>query len=150
MKGGDRIWGSHASAPDDPDNTTATHGVFFSFRREEQQKSQQPSSSSGWKAWMTGKATAVPSGSAEGNATDGVEVEDQTTSSPPKESELNSVTVRPNLTMNEAGAYVLTHTPNTFQRMIEANYSNGFETDAEQLKRNNNDHRKVRSAGEQT
>ncbi|KAG7531668.1 hypothetical protein FFLO_04178 [Filobasidium floriforme] len=34
MKGGDRIWGTHDSAPDDPANCTGdTHGRFFSFRQ---------------------------------------------------------------------------------------------------------------------
>ena len=45
--------------------------------------------------------------------------------------------------MDDASSYVLTHTPVAFQRMIETNYSYGFETDEAQLKRNDLDHRKV-------
>ncbi|WVR06842.1 hypothetical protein IAU60_003878 [Kwoniella sp. DSM 27419] len=58
------------------------------------------------------------------------------------EADLTKHTVSPNLTVNEAGPYVLTHTPPNFQRMMEANYSNSFETDVEQLKANDRDHRK--------
>ncbi|KAK6909810.1 hypothetical protein I203_103832 [Kwoniella mangroviensis CBS 8507] len=59
-----------------------------------------------------------------------------------EESSLNRWTVSPNLTLNEAGPYVLTHTPPSFQRMMESNYSVGFERDEEQLKRNDRDHTK--------
>ncbi|WVW84254.1 hypothetical protein I302_106284 [Kwoniella bestiolae CBS 10118] len=59
-----------------------------------------------------------------------------------EESSLNSGTVSPNLTLNEAGPYVLTHTPPSFQRMMESNYSVGFERDEEQLKKNDRDHTK--------
>lgn len=45
--------------------------------------------------------------------------------------------------MNEAGAYILSHTPNSFQKMYEGNYSNGFETDVDTLKLNGRNHRKV-------
>jgi phospholipid:diacylglycerol acyltransferase len=45
--------------------------------------------------------------------------------------------------MAEASPYILTHTPSSFQRMIQTNYSYGFETDEEQLKANDRDHRKV-------
>lgn len=58
--------------------------------------------------------------------------------------DLNQETVQPNMTMNEAGAYVLMHTPTTFQKMLHNNYSNGFESDVEKLQANNRDHRKVR------
>ncbi|WWC89112.1 uncharacterized protein L201_004030 [Kwoniella dendrophila CBS 6074] len=97
MKGGNRIWGDHDSAPDDPENATDTHGRFFSFRHP---------------------------GTSE------------------EEADLTKWTVSPNLTLNEAGPYVLTHTPPAFQRMMESNYSVGFETDVEQLKKNDRDHTK--------
>ncbi|WVF71237.1 hypothetical protein IAT40_006037 [Kwoniella sp. CBS 6097] len=97
MKGGNRIWGDETSAPDDPPDSTDTHGRFFSFRH--------PDVSS-------------------------------------DESALTKHTVSPNLTLNEAGPYVLTHTPPAFQRMMDLNYSVSFETDDEQLKRNDRDHRK--------
>jgi phospholipid:diacylglycerol acyltransferase len=145
MKGGDRIWGTRNYAPDDPENATDTHGRFFSFRQERDRKSQVDSTSSSWAGWVSGSLGKKPEATATGRSTDGDEIDekDKTTSSPPNDSELNSETVRPNLTMNEAGAYVLAHTPNVFQRMLEANYSNGFETDPKVLKENGKDHRKV-------
>ncbi|WRT66574.1 uncharacterized protein IL334_003533 [Kwoniella shivajii] len=97
MKGGNRIWGDHESAPDDPINATDTHGRFFSFRHP------------------------------------GV---------PENEEALHFGTVSPNLTLNEAGPYVLTHTPPSFQRMLESNYSVGFENDVKKLKENDRDHTK--------
>lgn len=45
--------------------------------------------------------------------------------------------------MDDASRFVLTHTPSSFQRMIERNYSYGFTNDPEELKRNDGDHRKV-------
>jgi len=50
-------------------------------------------------------------------------------------------TVSPNLTIDEASPYILTHTPSAFQRMIESNYTYGFENDEGKLKENNGDHR---------
>nr|XP_019011204.1 phospholipid:diacylglycerol acyltransferase [Kwoniella pini CBS 10737]OCF49985.1 phospholipid:diacylglycerol acyltransferase [Kwoniella pini CBS 10737] len=97
MKGGNRMWGNHSAAPDDPENATDTHGRFFSFRHP---------------------------GTSE------------------KEETLTKWTVSPNLTLNEAGPYVLTHTPPNFQRMMESNYSVGFEGNVEQLKKNDRDHTK--------
>jgi hypothetical protein len=44
-----------------------------------------------------------------------------------------------NMTARDAGTWILTRTPTSFQRMMETNYSNGFERDEEQLKRNNAD-----------
>lgn len=49
--------------------------------------------------------------------------------------------------MNEAGEYILTHTPNSFQKMLEGNYSNGFETDVQVLKENAKNHRKASIRG---
>ncbi|KAI0314675.1 phospholipid/diacylglycerol acyltransferase [Amylostereum chailletii] len=47
-----------------------------------------------------------------------------------------------NMTANQAGMWILEHTPVTFQKMIDSNYSNGIERDEAQLERNNRDHRK--------
>lgn len=47
-----------------------------------------------------------------------------------------------NMTADQAGTWVLEHTPTTFQKMMATNYSNGIERDEEQLARNNLDHRK--------
>ncbi|KAF9564814.1 phospholipid:diacylglycerol acyltransferase [Agrocybe pediades] len=47
-----------------------------------------------------------------------------------------------NMTSVDASDWILEHTPVTFQKMLESNYSNGIERDEKQLKRNNADHRK--------
>ncbi|KAH9048475.1 Lecithin:cholesterol acyltransferase-domain-containing protein, partial [Lactarius hengduanensis] len=47
-----------------------------------------------------------------------------------------------NLTADEAGPWILRHTPWTFRRMIAANYSYGIERDEGALKRNDIDHTK--------
>lgn len=60
----------------------------------------------------------------------------------PEDSELTHHTVSPNLTVEDASPYILTHTPSAFQRMIETNYSYGFETDDGQIRDNDKDHRK--------
>lgn len=62
---------------------------------------------------------------------------------PTDQDSLTKHTVSPNLTMDDASPYVLTHTPSYFQRMIGTNYSFGFETDQGQLERNDADHTKV-------
>ncbi|KAE9399765.1 Lecithin:cholesterol acyltransferase [Gymnopus androsaceus JB14] len=47
-----------------------------------------------------------------------------------------------NMTAETAGQWILEHTPSTFQKMMDTNYSFGIERDEEVLKRNNLDHRK--------
>ncbi|KAI9441206.1 Lecithin:cholesterol/phospholipid:diacylglycerol acyltransferase, partial [Lactarius indigo] len=47
-----------------------------------------------------------------------------------------------NLTADEAGPWILRHTPWTFRRMIAASYSYGIERNEEALKRNDLDHTK--------
>ncbi|KAF8160852.1 Lecithin:cholesterol acyltransferase-domain-containing protein [Crassisporium funariophilum] len=47
-----------------------------------------------------------------------------------------------NMTTEEAGNWILEHTPSTFQKMLESNYSYGIERDEQQLIRNDADHRK--------
>lgn len=46
-----------------------------------------------------------------------------------------------NMTAAQAGAWILEHTPTTFQRMMETNYSNGIEYDEEKLIANDDDPR---------
>lgn len=62
---------------------------------------------------------------------------------PSNEEALTRHSVSPNLTMDDASRFVLTHTPSSFQRMIERNYSYGFTNDSEELERNDGNHRKV-------
>ncbi|KAF8891737.1 Lecithin:cholesterol/phospholipid:diacylglycerol acyltransferase [Infundibulicybe gibba] len=47
-----------------------------------------------------------------------------------------------NMTSEEAGSWILQHTPSTFQKMIATNYSFGMERDEGVLKQNDLDHRK--------
>ncbi|KAF8813753.1 phospholipid:diacylglycerol acyltransferase [Phlegmacium glaucopus] len=47
-----------------------------------------------------------------------------------------------NLTAEDASNWILEHTPVTFQKMLETNYSYGIERDSEKLKSNDGDHRK--------
>lgn len=60
----------------------------------------------------------------------------------PKDAHLTHHTVAPNLTVEDAAPYVLTHTSPAYQRMFESNYSIGFEDSVDQLKANGRDHRK--------
>ncbi|EIM85096.1 phospholipid/diacylglycerol acyltransferase [Stereum hirsutum FP-91666 SS1] len=47
-----------------------------------------------------------------------------------------------NMTAKDAGTWILQHVPQTFQRMMETNYSFGIERDEQQLIKNDGDHRK--------
>jgi phospholipid:diacylglycerol acyltransferase len=47
-----------------------------------------------------------------------------------------------NMTSEDASNWILEHTPVTFQKMLETNYSYGIERDEEQLKKNDEDHTK--------
>ncbi|KAF8895699.1 phospholipid/diacylglycerol acyltransferase [Gymnopilus junonius] len=47
-----------------------------------------------------------------------------------------------NMTVAEASDWILKHTPASFQKMLETNYSYGIERNEDQLRRNNADHRK--------
>ncbi|KAF7321540.1 Phospholipid:diacylglycerol acyltransferase [Mycena kentingensis (nom. inval.)] len=47
-----------------------------------------------------------------------------------------------NMTANAAGSWILQHTPSTFQKMIETNFSFGIERDETRLKENDLDFRK--------
>jgi len=44
-----------------------------------------------------------------------------------------------NMTAEEAGAWILQHTPSAFQKMIATNYSFGIERNVDELKRNDLD-----------
>jgi hypothetical protein len=68
-------------------------------------------------SWMFGATTKTGSGS--GSGKDGEPLQ--------------------NMTARDAGTWILTRTPTAFQRMMEGNYSNGFERDTAQLIRNNAD-----------
>lgn len=54
-------------------------------------------------------------------------------------SDYHSKNLQPNLTAEDAITYLLQHSPTTFQKMMESNYSNGIERSEEQLKLNDQD-----------
>ncbi|KAM0793391.1 hypothetical protein ACM66B_000844 [Microbotryomycetes sp. NB124-2] len=58
------------------------------------------------------------------------------------ETDINSVTANPNLTLAEATGYILNHVPPAYQAMLHANFSLGFERDPQKIAQNDNDHRK--------
>ncbi|EIN06718.1 Lecithin:cholesterol acyltransferase [Punctularia strigosozonata HHB-11173 SS5] len=107
--GGDLIWGNGTWAPDDPPDAGHSHGELISFRAERT------------------LATAFDALRLKGVTNE--TIEDLTK----HEAQLT------NMTSREGGTWILTHTPNSFQRMMETNYSNGFEKDERQLIRNNAD-----------
>lgn len=126
-QGGDLIWGNTTSAPDDPPEAPHSHGQLISFRAEH-------ALASSFDALRLKGVT---------NKT----IEDLTQ----HETDLT------NMTSQQGGTWILSHTPNSFQvygsdtafeteivdgflqKMMEANYSNGFEKDDAQLELNNRD-----------
>ncbi|KAF9650657.1 phospholipid diacylglycerol acyltransferase [Thelephora ganbajun] len=54
---------------------------------------------------------------------------------------LNDTTVK-NMTADNAGTWILEHTPTTFQKMLATNFSCGIEKDERKLKANDRDHTK--------
>lgn len=154
IKGGDTIWGNATHAPDDVEGTTHTHGHFISFRAPTPE-------------WVS---SSIPPGERSTTASNGPKGDP--TSRPVNEESFErhkaaeeenhhhqhrhnilssfdplipKAELSPgvgNLTAEEAGTWVLEHTPNTFQRMLYTNYSYGIERDEEKLKANNLDHTK--------
>ncbi|GAA6018214.1 hypothetical protein JCM11491_005636 [Sporobolomyces phaffii] len=57
-------------------------------------------------------------------------------------SQVNSDTVYPNLTLNDATSFILEKVPPAYQQMLASNFSFGFEKNEEQLIKNNDDHTK--------
>lgn len=57
-------------------------------------------------------------------------------------STVNSSTTTPNLTMDDATSYILSHVPASYQTMIHSNFSFGIERDPTIIAANDNDHRK--------
>ncbi|ADV21626.1 phospholipid:diacylglycerol acyltransferase [Cryptococcus gattii E566] len=118
---------------------------FFSRRERAKLFRRWPGSSSMWlkggnRIW--GNENRAPDDPEDATDTHGRFFSFRHPGVPPDDKSLSEWTVSPNLTVNEAGPYVLTHTPPSFQRMMESNYSQGFETDVKKLKENGKDHRK--------
>lgn len=136
VKGGNAVWGDATFAPDDDEEGVQhTHGELISFR----QTAPMPLSD---KDVETLPSTQEPTETATVQGPD-------THQTPP---------VWKNMTVDEAGTWILAHTPLTFrvtpspfstllytharQKMITTNYSYGIERDEEALERNDLDHTK--------
>ena len=132
IKGGNAVWGDATFAPDDEEGGEHTHGEFISFRQTapiplDDEDIETPPSAQG----QTQNATAQGS------------------------DKLKTPPVWKNMTVEEAGTWILAHTPLTFrvtpspllsllgthtcQKMIATNYSYGIERDEEALERNDLD-----------
>ncbi|GAA5888949.1 hypothetical protein JCM16303_004681, partial [Sporobolomyces ruberrimus] len=57
-------------------------------------------------------------------------------------SQVDSDTIYPNLTLNDATSFILEKVPVSYQQMLASNFSVGFERDVEKLIKNNDDHTK--------
>ncbi|KAG8885161.1 hypothetical protein FRB97_001979 [Tulasnella sp. 331] len=157
IKGGDAVWGNVTHAPDDMEGSMETHGKFFSFRAP-----TPPSASSSIPVGVRGTSSSASSSEtrhpsvharhhedsdrreAENNS-DGSSFVTETQGDPPIHPPIPRVQTAPgvgNLTADESTIWTLQHTPYNWQKMIYTNYSIGMERDEEQLKRNNEDHRK--------
>jgi phospholipid:diacylglycerol acyltransferase len=135
IKGGNAVWGDATFAPDDEGEGQHTHGELISFR----QTAPIP---------LDDKDVETPP-STQGQA------KIATVEGPDKR---NVPPMWKNMTVDEAGNWILAHTPLTFrvtpspfltlcdthtlQKMIATNYSYGIERDEEVLKRNDLDHTK--------
>ncbi|KAH9996664.1 Lecithin:cholesterol acyltransferase-domain-containing protein [Russula compacta] len=119
LKGGNAVWGDATFAPDDEEGGDHTHGELISFRQTipiplDDKEIETP-------PFMQGKTQIAA------------------TQDPNKR---ETQFVLKNMTVDEAGAWILGHTPLTFRKMISTNYSYGIERDEEALKRNDVDHTK--------
>lgn len=128
-------------------NPVATWVLEKLFSRKERAKlfRRWPGASSTWvkggnRIW--GDADAAPDDPVNATDTYGRFLSFRHPRTSSDEDQLTKRTVSPNLTMDDASSYVLTHTPSNFQRMIESNYSHGFSNDPDELAHNNLDHRK--------
>ncbi|KAI9465682.1 phospholipid:diacylglycerol acyltransferase [Lactarius psammicola] len=121
VKGGNAVWGNATHAPDDGEGGHHTYGELISFRQID------PIPPDGEDVEMP------PFMQEQGKSAQ------TTTTEGPRHSKFP---LSKNLTADEAGPWILRHTPWTFRRMIATNYSYGIERDEEALKRNDLDHTK--------
>jgi phospholipid:diacylglycerol acyltransferase len=134
VKGGDAVWGNATFAPDDEEVDHHTHGELISFRltapipRDDKDAETPP--------FMQGEAQTAAT----------------------QVAWRNLAPVSKNLTADEAGEWILKHTPLTFrvgiifssaplilttsQKMIATNYSYGIEREEDVLRLNDLDHTK--------
>ncbi|KAG8987079.1 hypothetical protein FRB90_003616, partial [Tulasnella sp. 427] len=154
VKGGDAVWGNATHAPDDMDDTAHTHGHFFSFRAltPDSEPSSLPAGHSATTTASRPKhhPTMAPvdeeaAERATAKQKNGQDVEVPPRVNPPAPPPVPAVETSPgvgNLTADEAGNWILQHTPYSWQKMIATNYSYGIERDEKVLKRNGQDHTK--------
>jgi phospholipid:diacylglycerol acyltransferase len=118
IKGGNAVWGNETWAPDDEPDTPdgLSHGKLYSFK-------------------LPGDAGAEehPQSAAKSAYNDVHQSYDQDH----VHNMRSQMNIPRNLSAHDAYTWLLQHTPSTFQRMVEQNYSNGIEYDEEQVKRNN-------------
>ncbi|KAG8909366.1 hypothetical protein FRC00_010267 [Tulasnella sp. 408] len=154
VKGGEAVWGNATHAPDDLEGTSHTHGHFFSFRAPtpESEPSSLPAGHSATTSLNNPQnhPTMAPvddeaAERAKSKERSGKDYEPPSRVNPPTPPPVPAVETSPgvgNLTAEEAGNWILQHTPYSWQKMIATNYSYGIERDEEVLKRNNQDHTK--------
>lgn len=118
IKGGDAVWGNATWAPDDAVNSTDTHGPLYAFKKHD----------------STGVADHAGAGDAAVHRPGDADDAPHASSS--------HLRIQGNLSASDALTWLLQHTSPSFQRMVEQNYSNGIEYDADQITRNNADPRK--------
>lgn len=109
IKGGNAVWGNHTWAPDDDADATESHGTFYAFRKPE------------------GKSVHLGAGDAAESRQEGGQAIHHTSS---------HLSLQSNLSADDALTWLLQHTPTTFQRMVETNYSCGIEYDEDKIREN--------------
>lgn len=115
IKGGDAVWGNTTWAPDDDGDASETHGSLYTFRLPQ-----------GDHSVFLGAGDASDS-----RGVDNSSLHDLT----------SHTQVQGNLSADAALTWLLQHTPSTFQRMVQTNYSNGMSFDEEEIQRNNQEPR---------
>jgi phospholipid:diacylglycerol acyltransferase len=134
VKGGNAVWGNATFAPDDEEVDHHTHGELISFR----------------------PAVPIPRDDKDVETPPFMQGEAQTAAT--QVARRNPAPVSKNLTADEAGVWILRHTPLTFrvdlilssaplilttsQKMIATNYSYGIEREEDVLRLNDLDHTK--------
>ncbi|KAH9973691.1 Lecithin:cholesterol acyltransferase-domain-containing protein [Lactifluus volemus] len=118
VKGGNAVWGNATFAPDDEEVDHHTHGELISFR----------------------PAVPIPRDDKDVETPPFMQGEAQTAAT--QVARRNPAPVSKNLTADEAGVWILRHTPLTFRKMIATNYSYGIEREEDVLRLNDLDHTK--------
>ncbi|TFY81159.1 hypothetical protein EWM64_g2857 [Hericium alpestre] len=136
IKGGDAVWGNATHAPDDESGNDHTHGQLISFRRR---LATAPSSEDDRPPFERELSPSAPTAQETGPRE---ESEAEIAQEIRRVENASSLVDTRNMTAEDAGVWILEHTPTTFQKMIQTNYSYGIERDEEQLAKNDHDHRK--------